>query len=180
MYESDVNSASEFNANNLSVVNFESISQQQVLIKGEIEEKMKYIYKRKDNRYVGKRTLNGKTYMVYGKTQLQCLEKLKKAIREKRYIASKVEKINKTPYPKSFFEFTIYWFENFKKNNIVPMSQKNYINCIRHDIRKLECDVQDLNIDILQKFANSLTKTRKKEYCLMIVKQVVKFAKTKS
>ncbi|MGN1227488.1 MAG: tyrosine-type recombinase/integrase [Christensenellales bacterium] len=155
----------EMKRNNLVVFNNEAISQSLQSNKG--EEKLKNIYKRKDGRYSGVKTIKGKTYRVYAKTQKECAAKLQKVIK-------KGEKGFK--YPSNFYEFAVYWYDNFKKDNICEISQNNYEWYIMHNLIKIDCDFEDLTVDILQKHINSMPPTRSREYCTMIIKQILKKA----
>lgn len=136
------------------------------LIKG--EEKMKNIIRRKDGRWYGRKQIDGVLYSAYGKTQKECFQKLNKIVRKSK---------QKFDYPTDFYKFAVYWFDTYKRGNIIEKSERNYCNMIDNHFIKIHCDLtSDASVDVFQKFLNSLPPTRTREFCLMIMRQVLKKA----
>ena len=127
---------------------------------------MKNIRKRKDGRWEGRKTINNKRISVFAKTQKECLEKLKqlKAVPAKTLI------------PKKFYDFALYWLENYKKNQIVEKSYKSYKNLIEKYLSNFKNDISKMTLDELQKLMNELPATRTREYLHLTIRQIFKKA----
>lgn len=131
------------------------------------ETNLKNIGRRPDGRWCGRKTIKGKKITVYAKTQKECYNKLMKAI--------KLE-TQEFKYPNEFPQFAMYWFTTYKENNIAQKSEETYLAVIKNDLTKINCTLDELNIDILQKFINTLPPTRKRELVTMILKQITRKA----
>lgn len=131
---------------------------------------MKNICKRKDGRYMGKKTINGTTFYAYAKTQTECIKLLQKKIKENKNTNKQ------SSVPNTLYKFALYWYENYKAKNVCEKSARNYYNYIQSDFKELNYDFKSLDLNLLQTFINNIPATRKREYCLMILKQVLKKA----
>ena len=139
--------------------------------KGEIEQNMKNIRKRKDGRWEARIQINGNRYSLFAKTQTECIKKLNNLKKEVKHYG-----IKQSPYPAKFADFCLYWFDNYKKNNIVKASVTNYLYYIKNELSKIKYALKELTVDILQRFLNSYPPTRVREYIFMILKQILKKA----
>lgn len=68
------------------------------------EQLMKYCTKRADGRWQASKTIDGKRVFVYGKTQAEAIEKLRKLTGRKQTVKRD-----------SFHKFALWWAETFKK-----------------------------------------------------------------
>lgn len=129
-------------------------------------EEMKNIIKRTDGRWMGRKTINGKRITVYGRTQLECLKKWK-AIKEQK---------QQSLYPTKLYDFAMYWFENYKKNEIDISSYGFYLNTIKNQLN-IKMDIKNITTDNLQQLLNDLPPTRTKEKAFLTLRQVFRKAK---
>lgn len=102
------------------------------IIEGETLE-MRYknhkIEKRKDGRWQARFRIEGKQVTVYGATQQQCLDKLKKTMNEKR--------LNPVPQKRlKFFEAWEFWIERYKKPFVSERVLKNIESVFKNQIKK--------------------------------------------
>lgn len=116
----------------------------------------KGITKRKDGRYVIRKTINGIRQVYYSKT----LEQAKKIYTKiKNNLLTKNETIIYT-----FEKWSNEWIENYKKPFIKELSYRDIKNIIALIIKKFgKCKLQDLTTNSIQTYINSLKKNRTKE-----------------
>ncbi len=132
---------------------------------------MKYITKRKDGRWMGRKVINGNRVCVYGRTKADCYEKLKSIKKQNIQPKQTIKQV-----PTSFYKFALYWFENFKKGSIVERSHKFYLQIIESKLKVLDKNIRTITLEELQTFVNSLPPTRTREKCVLTIKQVFKTA----
>ena len=105
------------------------------------EQIMKYkgisITKRTDGRYMAKPTYNGKQYSIYGRTQIECYEKLKLFFKNK---PAKKE-VSKSI---TLFEWLDKWYNTYKVGKLKPTSLYQIKVCINKHI-KLNIEDRPLN-----------------------------------
>lgn len=136
-------------------------------------QKMKNIIKRKDGRWYGRKQILKTVIGVYAKTQYECKLKLKKAI--DNFFSCKIEDVH-LKFDDSFYNFSIEWFNTYKKGNIVPKSERQYLTFIEQYIKKLRFSLSNLTVMQLQNFINNLPPTRIREFAYMTIKQITKKA----
>ena len=129
---------------------------------------MKYIRKRNDGRYEGRKTINGKTYSIYAKTQKECKIKLKNF---KPTIKQKPKK-NTTI---GLFDFACKWLDLYKKN-IKQNTFDMYNNSIQKHLNTLKSPINTYTTEFLQVFINNLGETRTKEIAFLTLRQIFKKA----
>lgn len=121
---------------------------------------MKNITLRSDGRYMGRKQINGNIITVYAHTSKQCLEKLKKAIRD----------YNKNPTSKDNNQYTLYewmnqWHKTYKEPFVQFRSNKIIINAlseIKNGLKDIR--LKDITSNIIQSFLNKYPLSRKKEF----------------
>lgn len=128
------------------------------------DENMKYITKRNDGRWCGRKSINGKRICVYGKTQKECFEKLKKLSNRKQQV-----------HGKSFYDFSIWWLETYKSNSVSEKTYKDYFYNIKRYL-KVSTPINKITLLQLQELLNKLPPTRTKEELYTLIKQIVKKA----
>ena len=132
---------------------------------------MKNLTKRADGRWTGRKQIDGKTIIVYARTQKECYERLKQAIQK--------------PAPKTkhntnkikLLDFANTWFETYKKNQIGPKNQESYKNVIKNHLSNINKNIQDITSLDIQTFLNNMPATRIKEFTFMVAKQIFRKAK---
>ncbi|NCB48777.1 MAG: hypothetical protein EOM55_04095 [Clostridia bacterium] len=119
------------------------------------------IVKRKDGRYFARFTINGRQKSIYGKTQIQCYENLKQAIKE----------MKNNPTQKSYNNIKLYaWLEQWYTTYKVPKLKEGSVyqirNCIENHIKPHIDNIQ-LNkirpIDV-NSALNKIASSRMKKY----------------
>lgn len=133
----------------------------------EDEEIMKFISKRNDGRWVYRRCIRGQRIYVYGKTQAECLLKVREA-QKHNYRSKQQPKI-------SFYAFTRKWLEVFKKDALSPQSWSEYSYMIDKHL-KITTPINYITVEKLQGVLNSLPPTRIREKILQIIRPVCKKA----
>lgn len=88
------------------------------------------ITKRADGRYMAKPSIDGKQYSVYGKTQIDCYNKLKKFFKKP---PSRVVEKKKTP---TLFEWMELWYNTYKMGKLKPGSLYSIKICINKHIKQ--------------------------------------------
>ncbi len=131
---------------------------------------MKNIRKRIDGRWEARKTIEGKTYSIYAKTQKECKEKLKKF---KPTLKPKHKKNNTI----SLYDFACQWLDIYKKNKIQNATYKIYQNILKNHLNTLTKPINSYTTENLQIFINNLGQTRTKEVTLITLKQIFKKAK---
>ena len=132
---------------------------------------MKNLTKRADGRWTGRKQIDGKTIIVYARSQKKCYEKLKQAIQK--------------PAPKTkhntnkikLLDFANTWFETYKKNQIGTKNQESYKNVIKNHLSHINKNIQDITSLDIQTFLNNMPATRIKEFTFMVAKQIFRKAK---
>lgn len=136
---------------------------------------MKYIRKRKDNRWQYSRVVNGVRKYIYAKTLKELLEK------------KKAEKPQKKEKPKiiSLYEWSVQYYKNFRENKKLSLKTKEeYQNLLNRHLRPVfeEKEITKITVLDLQNFLNTrpvriaeklfqfLSAAYKKAYALGIVK----------
>ena len=136
---------------------------------------MKYISKRKDNRWQYSRVVNGVRKYIYAKTLKELLEK------------KKAEKPQKKEKPKiiTLYEWSVQYYKNFRENKKLSEKTKDeYKNLLNRHLKPVfeEKEITKITVLDLQNFLNTrpvriaeklfqfLTAVYKKAYALGIVK----------
>ena len=118
------------------------------------------ILDRKDGRYEGRVSINGKRKSFYGKTKVEVKEKTKKFL-------LKVENGYKEPEKITLNDYIVYWLKNYKLNKIEPSSYSRlcsvYDNQIKNTIgSKMIGKITTKNIqELIDEYANPSSSKRK-------------------
>ncbi len=116
------------------------------------EQEMKYngikISKRTDGRYMAKPSFNGKQYSIYGRTQMDCYNKLKEFFKKASRLSSPEKK--KAP---TLYEWLEQWYTTYKVGKLKPGSLYQIRICIDKHIKKNLLDrplnkLTSLDVDI--------------------------------
>ncbi len=127
-------------------------------IEGEtMKYKGKTIKRKGDGRWWTRYTIKGKVYPVYGRTQQECLKKLKIALKQ----AERGEKDYGTA---TLGEWLDKWMELYKENKLKPSTLEQMHRYIKKDVAPIAdkplCKLTTMD---LQEFLNSIDKPRKRE-----------------
>ena len=110
------------------------------------------IAKRKDGRWYARYSQNKKQYSVYGKTQNECLTKLKKALKEAK---------NKTCISYTFGEWVNKWLELYKIGRIKDTSLNNIKSTLKTHLQSLnDIELSKLTSLRLQEIINTGKSTK--------------------
>lgn len=138
--------------------------------KGETE--MKNIRKRKDGRWEIRKVINKKRYSIIKSTQKECI----KAFQE---LNNSITKPTYKPDNNNLYNYSIKWAKLYKENFVSPKQYKDiirYIEIIKET--PIDISINKLTTDKIQKFLNTMEKSRKKEifitYLNAIIKRIVK------
>ena len=128
------------------------------------DDDMKYIRKRTDGRWEFRKSIDGKRYYVYAKTQKALLKKIKsfKPIETKE---------NKT----ITFDFINQWYNLYKKD-ITSHSQYLYAINKYFNIPLFKKPIDKITYLELEEFLNNIDKKRTKAYCYYIIKGIFETA----
>lgn len=155
--------------NNITVIKTAKKKVNSIKPKGDIE--LKNIqYRITDKRYIGRKQINGKILTVYAKTQKDCLEKLKEAIKEATSFNHKQEKAKNI-----FKELYMTWYKQEKE----PFITEGTKNDILLAYKKLE-HFHNVSINKLtkQEIINTLNKmedNRSKEKTRLYLNAFLKY-----
>ncbi len=131
---------------------------------------MKFIRKRTDGRWEARKTIEGKTYSIYAKTQKECKEKLKN-------FKPKSKNAIRTKTIPSLNDFANIWLNTYKQKEVTKATYKMYENILKNHISSLKKSIAFYTTENLQLFLNNLNQTRTKEIALLTLKQIFKKAK---
>lgn len=134
----------------------------------ETEQELKNIRKRVDGRWEGRKTINGKRFSVFARTQKECIKKLKNL-----KIENSTQK--NQDIPKNLMNFAFFWLDNYKKSKITKESYRNYKSIITNFLN-YDWPLKNITNFDLQNILNKMPATRNKEYCYMTIKQIFKKA----
>lgn len=118
------------------------------------------ITKRPDNRWFARKTINKKTYSIYGRTQLECLNNLKK------FLKQPLKQIKENKNCIKLYEWLELWIKTYKEPYLKPKSLYEIQNCIKNHIKKhmenLPLNkITSMDIDIA---LNKIQSSRMKKY----------------
>lgn len=135
---------------------------------------MKYIsYRLSDNRYIGRKTINKKQISVYGKTQKECLNKLKQAIDKFYQPTLLIEQKSKS---KTLIDYFNEWYIQNKEPFISEGTKKD-IMLVKSKIEPLHnLAINKINKTIIFDFLQTLENNRSKEKVILYLKAVFKSA----
>ena len=133
------------------------------------DEIMKHIRKRKDNRWEARIMQNGKRVSIYGKTQKEVYEKIK---RNKQ----PAKQTNMLTYRIKFSELANIWLEKYKKIEVNESTYRSYKTIINNQLSKLNKPITQYTTTELQDFLNNIGGNRTKEYSYMTIKQIFRKA----
>jgi len=122
------------------------------------------IQKRKDGRCFARKTIFGRTITVYGKNQDECLEKFKNALRDS--IKSKPEK----PKELMFYAWLDMWVDTYKRPKVKTTTLKSIFACFNYIKKMQDKPLAAITPLDLQRCLNSITMSRTKQYCYMVLK----------
>lgn len=131
----------------------------------EEEENLKHITKRADGRWQGSRTIDGKRYFVYGKTQRETYEKLKALSGRKA----------REPKRESLSVFALWWLKTYKLGNVGNRTYQDYENTIKAHIN-VTTPINKVTTVALQELLNSMPPSRVREKVYIILRQVIRKA----
>lgn len=120
------------------------------------------ITKRKDGRYCKTKTIDGKRYFIYAKTQKEL---------NKKYKEFKPPIKNKPNRTTTFYDFAILWLNTYKINQINKDTFSNYYYIINKHL-KILTPINKIDVIELQNKLNELPPTRIKHLTLSIIKQI--------
>lgn len=157
---------SKDNSNNDNKANIASKQKEKTKIinsvsqpKGDIE--MKNItYIAKEKRYIGRKCINKQTITVHAKTQLECRDKLRQAIKD--FLSCKTKKAEKKKQI-TLSEFWDKWFEQDKKPFVSEKTVADF-GYIKKSLGKLcEMPITKINKDNILDFFKKVKENRTKE-----------------
>ena len=155
-----------FRRQNLVVINGAHLSDN----KGD-DEIMKKIRKRKDGRWEGRLTINGKRVSCYGRTQKECYDDLMKL----KHSVKKVNVIEKR-LPTKFTAFAKLWLEKYKKDEVGKGTFLVYNNIVKNHLSKIKGKINEITTTQLQDYLNSEGQRRTKELAYQTLRQIFKKA----
>ena len=130
-----------------------------LLLNNQGAENMKNITKRKDNRYMIRKTINGERITKYARTKLEAKQILKNL--SKNYVA--IEK-KETKVDYTLKEYSEIWLNLYKKGFIAPKSFsaiKGFVTRITNCLGNIK--LKELTTYQIQEYLNTLPKSRAKE-----------------
>jgi len=131
-------------------------------------------YRLIDNRYIGRKQINGKKYIVYAKTQKECYEKLKKAIQENDGIITSSSMTNKNKI--TLIEYFNKWYENDKEPFLSEGAKKDILS-VKKKLEPLhKLPIQKLTKDIIINFLKTEKEGRQKEKLIIYFRACLKSA----
>jgi integrase len=135
----------------------------------------KKIKKRKDNRYQARYYKDNIRCIVYGKTQSECYENLKKAISKKN--CSKNINSSSVNGNQKLSIFLLSWLELYRVGKRAPATIKKDRNNISN-INKIigNYKLKDLSTIILQKYFNDIEGDRQREHLFVLIKHALRKA----
>lgn len=126
-------------------------------IESEIVDDMKYSisFREKENRYMGRFTFNGKREYAYGKTRIECLNKLRQKKKEVLEKYSDTSTMSKNTL-NNWFE---YWFNNIYKPRVKESTFRQTLELYNRHVEKSigSINVKKLTTFKLQKFINQIS-----------------------
>lgn len=131
------------------------------------EDTMKYISRRADGRWIARKTVNGKRICVYGKTQIEARDKLRKAIGKSPAREQKREQFGK---------FAKWWLETYKRGNVSDITYKNYAWTISAHLEKITTPVNKVTTVQLQELINKLPASRIRKEVYKLIRQIMRKA----
>ena len=129
------------------------------------------IRKRVDGRYEARTCINKKRIYIYGKTQKECYEKLKRVLNDE----NKLSLINKQYSLKEFYQL---WY-NHKEKLVSEGSLKNIRSIFKNYVfTKLDYSLKlnDIKLSSINDCILSVDKLRMREYCSQYLKDLFYFA----
>lgn len=135
-------------------------------------EAMKYknktiTYRENDNRWFVRFRRNGKQISIYGKTQQECLQKLKKALAEKQTVLlqAPIEIL-------TFKNWIDNWFKLYKSENkeTTTNQQKNNIN--KYLFNLFDKELTKITSEDLQETISNISAPRQKEKIVTLLKDI--------
>ena len=125
------------------------------------------IEKRKDGRWQARIRENGKQHFVYGKTQYECLSKLKDLYKNKQKLIKHQIKL---------FEAWDYWYNKYKKPLIREDTLKNIRSVFKNQLSTLLENkyLKDINSLDFNLAITKIDKPRMKEYASQYLKDFLK------
>lgn len=148
------------------------------------ESKMKYqnaeIKKRNDGRWYARYKLYPGIYKyIYGRTQLECYEKLKEFAENKKLVKNMIQSISapKIPPKPTFGEF----FETWLKQEKIPKCKPNTIRQLKSKYKNYFYKLADRPIDEIttneiRTFLNEITSSCTKDRCYIILSDIFRHA----
>lgn len=140
--------------------------------KGDIE--LKNInYRFSDKRYVGRKMINGKNYVVYAKTQKDCATKLKEVIKN-AYLG--IEPKTKKSKSITFIEYWKKWYNENKKPFVTKQTADD-IERVKEKVKALhDTTLKAIDKSMLLKLLNRIDEGRPKEKVILYLKACFKTA----
>ncbi len=126
---------------------------------------MKHLTKRSDGRWQGSKVIDGKRIFVYGRTQLECYEKLKNLNKKRK----------KSPKITSVAEFAVYFLETYKKGNVGDRTYSDYMSTVKRHL-SIKTPLNKVTTMQLQDILNKLPATRIKGEVYQLMRQIFKKA----
>lgn len=128
-------------------------------------------YRLSDNRYIGRKQINGKIITVYGKTQKECYNNLKNAIKNVNRI-TKTTKDGKI----TLLQYFNKWYEN-DKAPFISKGAQNDILLVKKKLEPLhELPIENITKDIIIDFLKLQPDNRTKEKVILYFKACMKSA----
>lgn len=128
-------------------------------------ENMKHLTKRSDGRWQGSKVIDGKRIYVYGRTQIECYEKLKNLNKKRK----------KSPKLMSVANFAVYFLEMYKKGNVGERTYSDYMSTVKLHIN-MKTPLNKVTTMQLQDLLNKLPATRIKGEVYQLLRQIFKKA----
>lgn len=128
------------------------------------EQLMKYCTKRADGRWQASKTIDGKRVFVYGKTQAEAIEKLRKLTGRKQTVKRD-----------SFHKFALWWAETFKKGRVTEKTYTGYVAVINSHL-KITTPINKVTSFQLQETLNKLATSRMRVEVFQLMRQICKKA----
>ena len=143
---------------------FEGCLSSEDVVNVDSEDIMKYkgisVRRRNDNRWVAVPTVDKKKYFIYGKTQVECYQKLREFFR------TPIKKLEHKQECITFYKWLDMWVQTYKVPTLKPNSVYQIENCIKNHIKPYFEDVAlnkvtSMSIDVA---LNKVSSSRMKKY----------------
>ena len=130
-------------------------------------------YRAHDKRYIGRKTINKKTIIVYAKTQLDCKRKLQDKIKEFNQNFQNISP-TKTITLEAYFD---KWYKQDKEQFVSEGTKQDILKVKKKLEPLMKFSLKQLTKDVILEHLNTLPDNRVKEKTILYFKAILKSAK---